>query len=342
MGLAASQARFLGLTARKSNTEYKAQQINQARTALSNEVMGLYNEYNRLEVPTPPSVADYQKTTYTLEETVEGYEITSFSKITEGPYEGFYNVTLSYDEDVPKAYPYTPHVSITAQEDETGSFSYLNYSINGKTYTYESNSPETSTITKITENYEKYPGLETIIRQVSGFNEGPYYMYVENGRAYYTTEADLKSTAFSESEGKKVYSGDYTFEYQGKQATPKTVTAIGSLTQEKSGRLSAIEIMQCPDDGDLVGNTYSITTGTEDDQAKYDDAMNQYYYEKELYEKEVERINIKTREIQQEDRSLELQLNQLDTEQRAISTEMDSVKEVLKSTIDSVFKTFDG
>ena len=36
MGLAASQARFLNLTARKTNLEYEGQQINQQRTTLAN------------------------------------------------------------------------------------------------------------------------------------------------------------------------------------------------------------------------------------------------------------------------------------------------------------------
>ena len=35
MGMAASQARYLALTARKTNTEWEGQQINQARTALA-------------------------------------------------------------------------------------------------------------------------------------------------------------------------------------------------------------------------------------------------------------------------------------------------------------------
>ena len=81
MGLAASQARFLGLTARKSNVEYNVQQINQARVALSNEVMGLYDEYNKLQVPTPPVVNDYMKTTYTLDSAYEDYQIENFVKI---------------------------------------------------------------------------------------------------------------------------------------------------------------------------------------------------------------------------------------------------------------------
>lgn len=46
MGLAASQARFLQLTARKSNIEYQAQQINQERLALSEKMSQASNKYN--------------------------------------------------------------------------------------------------------------------------------------------------------------------------------------------------------------------------------------------------------------------------------------------------------
>ena len=37
MGMAASQARYLGLQARKTNTEYEGQHVNQQRTALANQ-----------------------------------------------------------------------------------------------------------------------------------------------------------------------------------------------------------------------------------------------------------------------------------------------------------------
>ena len=68
MGMAASQARFLGLTARKSNVEYQVQQINQQRTSLANESAGLYNQMMELTVPTPPSVNSFAKTVYVLED----------------------------------------------------------------------------------------------------------------------------------------------------------------------------------------------------------------------------------------------------------------------------------
>ncbi len=344
MGLAASQARFLGLTARKSNVEYQAQQINQARTALSNEVMGLYSEYNKLSVPVPPSVNNYQKTTYTLDSTYEGYQISNFSKITDGPNAGYYDVTLVYDKDVVKAYTRTAKNSvITAKKDEEeGGYNYLNFQFGTKTYTYNAADPDNSTITKITENYEQYQGLTTIMKSL-GKTDGTFYMYMENGVAYYTSEDDLDTAAFEEQEdGKEVYYGDYTFNYQGSIKKEESVQAIAAITQEASGRLSTIQIMSSDGAPDLVGNTYSISTGTVEDQDAYSDAMNEYQYQKQRYENEVQRINAQTEKIQTEDKSLELQLNQLDTEQRAISTEMDSVKEVLKSTMDAVFKTFDS
>ena len=53
MGMAASQARFLGLTARKTNVEYEAQQINQQRTALSNQSASYYTNLLGMNVPQP-------------------------------------------------------------------------------------------------------------------------------------------------------------------------------------------------------------------------------------------------------------------------------------------------
>lgn len=53
MGMAASQARFLGLTARKTNVEYEGQQVNQQRTTLANESANYYNQLLGMTVPTP-------------------------------------------------------------------------------------------------------------------------------------------------------------------------------------------------------------------------------------------------------------------------------------------------
>ena len=341
MGLAASQARFLGLTARKSNVEYQGQQINQERVALSNEVMNLYGEYNRLDVPVPPSINDYQKTTYTLDGTIEGYEIQGFTKITEGDYAGLYDVTLSYDEQVAKAYSYTAKDSLITATKGANGYSNLTFQLGLDSYTYDENDLANSTITKITGDYDKYQGLSTIMKS-QGKTDGTYYMFLRNNVAYYTSENDLDSTSYEVINGKNTYHGDYTFDYQGGQTVSNTVTAKAALTQDSSGRLSTISIIQSDDVPEMIGNAYSITTGQEEDTTSYTDDMNKYYYEKALYEREVERINKKTEELQEQDRALELQLNQLDTEQLAVKTEMESISKVIEETIDSVFKTFSG
>ena len=68
--------------------------------------------------------------------------------------------------------------------------------------------------------------------------------------------------------------------------------------------------------------------------------MNQYNYDMQVYEKKIADINAKTEKIQQQDRTLELRLRQLDTEQDALQTEMEAVKKVIEKNIESTFKTF--
>ena len=68
MGMAASQARYLALTARKTNVEYQGQQINQARTALANQSANTFNELLALEVPTAPSTQDFTRLEYSYQD----------------------------------------------------------------------------------------------------------------------------------------------------------------------------------------------------------------------------------------------------------------------------------
>ncbi len=64
MGMAASQARYLGLTARKTNCEWEGQQINQARTALANQSANLFNQMLALSVPDCPDKTDFTTLQY--------------------------------------------------------------------------------------------------------------------------------------------------------------------------------------------------------------------------------------------------------------------------------------
>ena len=86
MGMAASQARFLGLTARRTNIEFEGQQINQQRTVLANQSANYYNDLLGMSVPVPPSVEDFTKTVYTFTDGALTNEITSMIAQPNGNY----------------------------------------------------------------------------------------------------------------------------------------------------------------------------------------------------------------------------------------------------------------
>lgn len=100
MGMAASQARYLGLTARKTNTEYEGQQVNQARVALANQSAGLFNQLLNLEVPQPPSTADFTKVQYSYMDGINGETISNMSPLNGDPDGYNYRVTHYHYADI--------------------------------------------------------------------------------------------------------------------------------------------------------------------------------------------------------------------------------------------------
>ena len=58
-----------------------------------------------------------------------------------------------------------------------------------------------------------------------------------------------------------------------------------------------------------------------------------FFFDNAVYDKMIRDINAKTSIIQQEDQQLELRLKQLDTEQSALSTEMEAVKKVVEDNV---------
>ena len=100
MGMAASQARYLALVARKSNCEYEGQQINQARTVLSNQSANLFNQMLGLSVPVPPSTQDYTKMQYSFSDGSNEYTIDSWQQLATPEEDYNYVVTHHYYADV--------------------------------------------------------------------------------------------------------------------------------------------------------------------------------------------------------------------------------------------------
>ena len=95
MGMSASQARLLSLQARQSNLEYQGQQINQARTVLSQQATALYNSLLSMTVPTPPTTTDFQTIEYSG--TIGDSEFTLGSIVPEK--DDTYNVEIKYQKN---------------------------------------------------------------------------------------------------------------------------------------------------------------------------------------------------------------------------------------------------
>lgn len=353
MGMAASQARYLELTARKSNVEYEGQQINQQRVDLANQSAGLFNQLMGLSVPTPPSSSDYTTTQYTFNNGQTTNTITSMTVLTGDPNYN-YNVTYTYPLSQYTGFSQirtdlgARFVTTTVGSTTTSAYWLTDGASGGKAINQQQ-------LTQCSATSTSYKTDQTAIEQAiattdpthqSAFAKD-YYGYTTPGgvvvpgsiaNIYKYTSASGVTNYYGvtdlnamPSDGSKASLTDY---YAATVDQTQTVTDKANVTQNTSGRFSTIKLASQP------ANTMDLTTTSKTNEQAYNDAMNQYTYNQQSYEQTVNAINAKTSIIQQEDKELELRLRQCDTEQQALSTEMDAVKKVIDKNIESTFKTF--
>ena len=365
MGMAASQARFLGLTARKTNVEYEGQQINQQRTTLSNQTASYYTDLLGMSVPVPPSIEDYTKTVYTFQDGALTNSISSMIAKGNGLYTVSYTSEWTDDFAVVGAAPilYTRTNSDAASTSDQFEEKYMvganrlrllgtiNTNADG-TYAgttlkdgsvYKDEYLSTLSATQIAnliveENAyaemlkEKY-GASTagwLVRYTQNTTTGdwnPQFVnadVLESSNMVYEDKTGISQTTVQ------------TYKVGADQERNEIKNVAARLEQDTTGRIISITLR--PGDADEV--TYAVSTSTVADQEKYDDAMNQYEYDKAKYDQAIQETNAKIEVIQAQDKNLELRLKQLDTEQEAIQTEMDAVSKVIEKNTDSSFKTF--
>ena len=363
MGMAASQARFLGLTARKTNVEYEGQQVNQQRTTLSNQSANYYNQLLGMEVPTPPSVQDYTKTVYSFTDGSLQNTVTSLIAQADGNF--LISYTRSYTDT--SAVVSTSSSIITRTGEKGTGYSYSVGAIplrklgEGFADGEWENDPYLSTLTKQQREklqLEEQAYIEKLNIKYCGAT-GPddktpehdgdwqvYYKYDSTTETYnpvFYRKNDLEkdTTIYSDTTGaSQSFIPAYTTGQE--KVSDEIKGTIAKLEQDSTGRYINITLFESDEDGNPVGEgtTYALTTNTTTDQAAYNDAMNQYEYDKATYDKSIQEINNKIEIIQLEDKNLELRLKQLDTEQDAIQTEMDAVQKVIEKNVESTFKTF--
>ncbi len=436
MGMAASQARYLGLAARKTNCEYQGQQINQARTALANQSAELWNQMLGLSVPTVPDQTNYTKTQYSFSDGQNAYEIIDMVPSDE---EDGYNYTVKYRyyEDTvngvevantnPQVYADVSATKLENQtidvDDATGKATYGGaefveitdetqasiikadliskgvlsesqenqklYKVGNNYYVGELPTATTDAATMYTHgvgNYtlgnskataltvsdvQKDPNLAAALLKIAQDNpdtkmaeaiEAAYngnvsaypndtswndaisqiYTYTKNGTVYYATkeELDISRTSFREDNSTEVSAIDKQKslkQYYTLQQKEEKVETSRALMDDASGtgRFTSVKLKN-------YNTAFNLQTETATNDEAYNQAMNQYYYDTQVYNKKNADINAKTSIIQQQDRTLELRLKQLDTEHNALQTEMEAVKKVITKNVEDTFKTFNG
>ena len=392
MGMAASQARFLGLTARLNNVEFEAQQIHQQRTALSNKSASYYTDLLGMSVPTAPSVEEYTKTVYTFNDGALTNQITQM--VSQG--NGRYKVSYLRSWEDNNAIVSAPPRIVTRDGSnfrigseylrELGFFGNINgdneivfcnnnnpeeyYLKDGKFYNIADDSLANLTEEDIINlhivprsgiyaegyykdmtaaQFQKLSEMEAqyarMLNEEVGSNLA-YVRYIQNTTTgqwdpVFYLQNDLLNANYDPDNNSLSNINAYTF---GQKTRNEEIIGVEKcqIEMDSTGRYISITI---PTSYNAYGDplttvTYALTTNTITDQEAYDDAMNQYEYDKATYDHSIAEINAKIEIIQAEDKDLELRLKQLDTEHNAIQTERDTVKDLIKKNVDSSFKTF--
>lgn len=320
MGLAASQARFLGITARKSNIEYEGQQVNQQRTALAEEVNALYSKLLSLKLPIAPDATDYYESNYSfsISDKTNGqdgtYIIKNYYENDDGTY--YLATERTYSKNIAEESDLSSQWKIVQGSD--GSYSLVSIKDSDTSYPLSLSQDPTAML--------------ELINSTSGLSplpEGTESLYTykdSDGVTHYIP--DVQVLNYNE-ENPAIYSYLKT----NKEVTESVVFDNVKVTLDANNRFSSITIP------DVVTGLDVSTTRTYDTEG-YDAALRDYTMSKDEYDKKVADLNAQTESLQQEDKVLELRLNQIDTEQNELQTELEAVKAVLDKNIENTFNTF--
>ena len=334
MGLAASQARFLGITARKSNIEYEGQQVNQQRTALAQEVNAIYSKLLSLKVPIAPSATDFYETNYSFSlsntqgadgKNYDGtYTIKNYFKNDDGTYH--LNTERSYDKTVALGSTLSNATIKKSEEAESG----IILTLPEGTFALTKALNSKSMIDLINETYPDEKIEDDTLYMYTDSNNETHYIDKKIVDAYIDPKKD--------EEGKEVTPPSITsYVTTKKQVKESMVFESAEITLDSNNRFKSAKVK-------VPGTDKSVNTDVNTqkiyDSDGYDEALRDYTMSKDEYDKAVADLNAQTESLQEEDKVLELRLNQIDTEQEELQTELEAVKEVLNKNIENTFKTF--
>ncbi|MCD8378257.1 MAG: hypothetical protein LUB59_05665 [Candidatus Gastranaerophilales bacterium] len=285
MGMAASQARYLSLSARKTNTEYEGQQINQQRLNLSNQSADLFNQMLTMSVPTCPDSNDYTTLQYSWSDGNNTYVLSDYYQIATANSDYNYVATSYYYTDV-----YTgsqkkmvePQIQCTKTNDFTRNDD-KDYTVTQLTYVKETSAGAGDDSYTLSIERNGVESKTTFVRSDQNTDTDTVEELDEIFNRTATTSAGTSYT--NDDDGVLVICSDVTVanpdydpEEEESDTNPKTIT------------LSAADTAYTDDDGNTIsGVTFNIIDTDDEEQAdiisllrsSYGaayDSSNTYYY----------------------------------------------------------------
>lgn len=344
MGLSASQARYLQLTARRSDNEYKAQQINNSRTEIAKKMQDISTKYteginNRMLNFRVPSSGDGTQTTSTR---------LTYNTITAQYPEGLgYKLVDKNGTEVRPSEKNARALREEAELEHKEALASKSFVVTAKDENGQDKKVEIDG-----SNFHKFLGQhdtvmnkngdiidsETFQSNINGMNASQFNKYWNSMEFSFVSGSKMneeKSAASIENAEKNYQAKLKEADELDNKACVYDDRCLKSEYLEEQLRngewtLQKMSDSNFDDNGDAVWeNIHYSAVGLISDELYTDDdssATNEYNTQMDYF--------------QHKDKQLELELQQLETTHNAIQTEIDSVKKVIEKNVEKSFKTF--
>ena len=363
MGMAASQARFLGLTARKSNNEYQAQQINQQRLDLASQQEEIARNYNE-KTNNRMFCFDLDGDTSTLNPQLSYWDIVNPRFPTDEDVALGITAGMGYRLVDANGNVIAPNYPKVDTDDEKIAAIIEKYEVN----------EDVSDNTKLQENLENKTWVIRARRKGDDgiFQEIPFDIDPSKNEATFITRMRSENPKdSSDREYWRLYNtlapkvGNY---YQ--ELSYLNLTTLDDLeieiyntatnkvvVPEMSEEDMAIVYGRYKIDPNCIDKTYleeklrngewfiqqpSVSSDTDWSESKYWNAISEIRDEYNLEDDAAAKTEYTylMAKFQKQDKLLEMRLKEIETEHKALETELDSISQVIKDNIDKSFKTF--
>lgn len=294
MGLAASQGRMLLLTARKSDLEFRAQQISQKRLILAQQLEDISTEYEESASNRQMKIDLYKTTTEEGDDqrqTLEGSRNLTYAALVSS------TVMNQDDDEEPCLLP--------CEASGTGK-KQLTFTAGEKFRLVD----DSGAIVVASE--DEIPNLGTFTKASNG--DGKYRKKDANGKiiAKYVVDPNLKATSGISTNGTT----------DGPNYLQECLRNGKYLIQKPSGEKDEDDKTEWRNvSWDAIGSIKDNYYQDDDDVAK----------------SKYDRLQ---REVQNQDKKLELELDNVETQRNAVQTEMDSVDKVMEENVEKTFNAF--